>query len=209
VGDTSRIEVDAFPDTAFIGLVKEISNTGQTTGLGTQEEVTNFLVKVSMLEKPNTIRPGMSATVDVMTETQKQVIKVPIQCVTVREPIEPEVTEADSSEESVEKVEDTEESTGESEEKPEEGFEKKERESVSHSGPKKPIRVVFVVREGIVHQVPVKTGISSDTEWEIKEGLEEDEEVVSGSYRVLSKQLKHGDLVKVDNSMKQFGREQE
>lgn len=189
-GDTAKITVDAFPDSTFNGMVKEIANTGLTRGQGTQEEVTNFLVKVSMLEKPSGLRPGMSATVDVLTETNEDALKIPIQCVTVRSPLKPEAEKASDGSES----EDTDE---EGEEKP-----KSEEDE-------EPIRVVFVVKDGIASQVAVETGISSDTEWEIIEGLEEGDEVVSGSYRILSKQLKDGDEVKVDNSLKKYGREEE
>jgi HlyD family secretion protein len=73
---------------------------------------------------------------------------------------------------------------------------------VKEPGNKKPIEVVFVVKDEIVHQVPVKTGISSDTEWEILKGVEEGDEVASGSFEVLSKKLSDGDKVKIDNSLK-------
>ena len=66
---------------------------------------------------------------------------------------------------------------------------------------KKPVKVVFVVKDGYANQVPVTTGISSDTEWEIISGLEDGDEVVSGPYRILSKQIKDRDEVKVDNSL--------
>ena len=188
LNDTSEITVDAFPDSIFKGLVKEIANTGMTRGQGTQEEVTNFLVKVSMVEKPERLRPGMSATVDILTETREEALKIPIQCVTVRTPLKPE---EDGSKE------------GEEAQSPD------EEEKSKPDKEEKPVRVVFVGRDGIAHQVEVKTGISSDTEWEILEGLEEEDEVVSGSYRILSKQLKDGNEVKVDNSLKKYGRDEE
>ncbi|MBN2029403.1 efflux RND transporter periplasmic adaptor subunit [bacterium] len=185
VGDSSVITVDAFPDTTFRGIVKEIANTGTTIGAGTQEQVTNFLVKVSMLERPERLRPSMSATVDIITETCDDVLKIPIQCITMREPIESEggatTGQEDSSESKKESSEDEEAQ----------------------------IEVVFVVRDGIAYQTPVKTGISSDTEWEILSGLEEGDEVVSGSYRVLSRQLQDGNPVKVDNSLKELSEEEE
>ncbi len=185
LGDSSNITIDAFPDTTFRGIVKEIANTGTTTGLGTQEQVTNFLVKVSMLERPDKLRPSMSATVDVVTETRKNVLKIPIQCITLRDPIEPKENAADSTKD-------------QSETKKESSTEEKEQ-----------IEVVFVVRDGIVYQTPIKTGISSDTEWEIIQGLEDGAEVVSGSYRVLSSQLADGNQVKVDNSLKDLVEEEE
>ena len=189
LGDTAKIMVDAFTESKFRGVVTEIANTGTSKGLGTQEEVTNFLVKVSMLDRPEKLRPGMSATVDIMTDTKSQVLKVPIQCVTVREPLKTDKEKA-GAEPSNEKPSDFDHETASS----------KDKES---------IRVIFVVKDGIAHQVPVKTGISSDTEWEIIEGVEEGDEVVSGSYRVLSKQLKDGNEVKVDNTLKKYGQEQE
>ena len=189
LGDTAKIMVDAFTESKFRGVVTEIANTGTSKGLGTQEEVTNFLVKVSMLDRPEKLRPGMSATVDIMTDTKSQVLKVPIQCVTVREPLKTDKEKA-GTETFSEKPSDSDHETASS----------KDKES---------IRVIFVVKDGIAHQVPVKTGISSDTEWEIIEGVEEGDEVVSGSYRVLSKQLKDGNEVKVDNTLKKYGQEQE
>ncbi len=178
LGDTANITIDAFPDSAFKGVVKEIANTGTTRGQGTQEEVTNFLIKVSMVEKPSGIRPSMSATVDIVTDTRDDALKIPIQCVTVREPLKPESETA------------ADEQSEEDEEMPPDEQE--------------PVRVVFVVKDGVARQIEVGTGISSDTEWEITRGVEEGDEVVSGSYRVLSKQLKDGDVVKVDNSLKKF-----
>lgn len=187
-GDTAKIVVDAYPDSTFRGVVKEIANTGMTKGLGTQEEVTNFMVKAFMLEKPEGLRPGMSATVDILTETRKDVLKIPIQCVTVRSPLKSE--EEEGSEGEADSL-----ST--------------KKEKVGRREKEKPVRVVFVVEDEIAHQVQVKTGISSDTEWEIVEGLEEGKEVVSGGYRVLSRQLKDGDKVKVDNTLKKYEREEE
>ena len=185
IGDSSIITVDAFPDTTFRGIVKEIANTGTTTGAGTQEQVTNFLVKVSMLERPERLRPSMSATVDIITETREDVLKIPIQCITIRDPIEPKEEISTDQEEETESEKET--STDDEEQ----------------------IEVVFVVGDGVVHQTPIKTGISSDTDWEIVSGLKEGDEVVSGSYRVLSRQLQDGNSVKVDNSLKELGEEEE
>ena len=187
VGDTSEIAVDAFQDTTFLGVVKEIANTGSTRGLGTQDEITNFLVKVSMIQVPERIRPGMSATVDIVTEKKQDACKVPIQCVTVRAPVKPEETALE------EKKDDDAKSEDKSEEKKEKTFTNDE-----------PVKVVFVLKDKIAKQVEIETGIASDTEWEITKGLEEGDEVVSGSYRILSKQLKDGDEVTVDNSLKKF-----
>lgn len=186
--DTAKIMVDAFPDTTFKGIVTEIAHSGTTTGSGTQEEVTNFLVKVAMLEKPQYIRPGMSATVDIITESLSDVIKVPIQCITMRRPVNKDTTESDTDKKDI-KADSTD-----------------KKEDIKKEEPP-PVKVVFHVVDGIAKQAEVITGISSDTEWEIKSGLEEGMEVVSGPYRILSKQLNDGDLVTVDNTMKQKAEE--
>ncbi|MBI4535769.1 MAG: efflux RND transporter periplasmic adaptor subunit [Ignavibacteriae bacterium] len=86
VGDTARISVDAFPDKKVNALVYEIANTATSKGLGTQEEVTNFEVKMRIITAGLTLRPGMSMTGDVETETKLNVLAVPIQSVTTRAP---------------------------------------------------------------------------------------------------------------------------
>lgn len=195
-GDTAEINLDAYPDTLFKGIVTEIANTGETTGAGTQGEVTNFFVKAAMLEKPEGIRPGMSATVDILTETHFNILKVPIQCITVRKPVGPE---SEDKKEQKNKSEDAEKQENESEENEELAKISVDSEKIEE---KEAIEVVFVVKDEIAHQVPVKTGISNDTEWELLKGVEEGDEVISGSFKILSKQISDGDKVKIDNSLK-------
>lgn len=165
LNDATKIEVDAIPDTILDGVVSEIAHEATTRGRGTQEQVTNFEVKIAVTSKIPELRPGMSCTVDISTETRDDILYVPIQCVTMRE------IEADSTE-NVKK--------GDSEDKRRE--------------------VVFVVEDGVAKVVPVQTGISDDTNIEIMSGLEEGQDVVSGSYKVVSKELKDGDQVKVKKS---------
>ena len=86
LGDTARIEVDAFPEKKLIGIVYEIANTAKTKGLGSQEEVTNFEVRIRILDNSISLRPGMSMTADIETETHKNVLTVPAQSVTTRMP---------------------------------------------------------------------------------------------------------------------------
>jgi len=194
--DTANIMIDAFPDTTFKGVVYEIANTGSTLGQGTQEQVTNFLVKVAMIEKPERLRPGMSSTVDIITERKADVVKVPIQCVTIRKPIE----EVKASKQDSTGVDSTETDSTEMD---------STKTDETSAEEKKPVKVVFVVEDGFTKQVEVETGISSDTEWEIKSGLEEEWEIVSGPYRILSKQLNDGDEVSVDNALKKDTSEDE
>ena len=84
VGDTARISVDAYPDREIRGVVREIASTALTRNAGTQEEVTNFEVKISIPDRSVRCGPGMSATADIETATVKNVVAVPIQSVTVR-----------------------------------------------------------------------------------------------------------------------------
>ncbi|MDM7924885.1 MAG: efflux RND transporter periplasmic adaptor subunit [bacterium] len=206
LGDSAKISVDAYPDTVFRGVVKEIANTGTTTGTGTQEEVTNFLVKVAMIEKPETIRPSMSATVDIVTESKDSVITVPIQCVTARPPLKPKPDPKAAAKARAERKK------AEAAAKKNKGTKadsalKAETPPPAPSRPadtkdEKPVRCVFVVKDGIARQVTVETGISSDTQIEIVKGLSEGDVVVSGSYRILSKQLKDGDKVSVSKAGK-------
>ncbi len=174
IGDTTDIEIDAIPDTTFIGIISEMALTGTTMGRGTQEEITNFKVKIAVVDKIEKLRPGMSSTVDIRTESRRNILQIPIQSVTVRAPKEIPTDENEKK------------STDESGDKASKTGEKDEM-----------VEVVFVVKDGVAKIVPVETGISSDTDIEIKKGLEEGQQVVTGSYRVLTKTLKDGSFVKV------------
>ncbi len=178
IGDSTNIEVDAIPDTTFLGVVTEIAHSATTRGLGTQEEVTNFEVKIAMINSVEKLRPGMSATVDIKTETRRDILYVPIQAVTVRLPDEIKSVNKDGKDAG----------KGESAE--------------PMDADKKMIEVVFVVEDETAKTVPVKTGISNDTDIEIKSGLEEGQKIVIGSYRAISKTLKDESLVKVADKTK-------
>src|SRR5436305_8582852 len=84
VGDKASIKIDAFPERRFHGTVYQIANTGKTTGAGTQEEVTDFEVKIRIDEHDVVLKPGLSATADIETNLAKNVIAVPMQAVTIR-----------------------------------------------------------------------------------------------------------------------------
>ena len=84
VGDTTEIEIDAFPDTLFYGLVSEIAHTAQNLNMGSQQQVTNFKVKIKILNPPHKIRPGMSSTVNIISETIKNTLSIPIQSLVSR-----------------------------------------------------------------------------------------------------------------------------
>lgn len=189
LGDTAEIEIDAFQDTVFHGVVSEIAHIAQTQGLGTQEQVTNFEVKVQMVEVPTGIRPGMSATANIITDIRQNVLAIPIQALTVR----PEGAENEIERHKGRK--------SRSEMKAPENEKTNSEETI-----KKPKmqEVVFVVSDtakgGPVKRAKkgskyafirkVKVGITSDTQYEVLEGLEEGETIVTGSYRAISRDLK-------------------
>ncbi len=185
LGDSANIEIDAFPDTLFKGVVSEISNSAKVKSQGTVEEVTNYEVKVRLLDKLPSFRPGMSATADIETETHHNVLNIPIQSLTAREPEKlmkkPSVETTPINRES--KVEET---------------KKKKKKKDDEL-----IEVVFVVEDGIAHIRPVKVGISDDNYYEVLSGLSEGEEIVTGPFKVLSRTLKEGDRVDVKNSGRQ------
>jgi len=176
IGDTADVEIDAFVDTTFKGFVTQIANTATIKGMGTQEQVTNFEVRIALLDYNEKFRPGMSTTVDVITDIRRDVIKVPIQAVTARE--KPKLNmKKDVEEENLEETSDQQE------------------EKEMHE-------VVFWVNENNIEARPVKLGISDDTHYEVISGLGEGEMVVTGPFRLLSRTLKDGDKVSYEDPNK-------
>ncbi len=100
IGDTTKIDVDAITDTVFLGAVSEIAHTATTRGRGTQEQVTNFEVKIAVLDNADKLRPGMSSTVDINVERRSDILYIPIQCVTVRD-VETDTTTSKKEEKEV------------------------------------------------------------------------------------------------------------
>jgi HlyD family secretion protein len=191
VGDKARVSIDAFPGRKFDAEVKEIGSAAKVTGQNTQEEVTNFQVKIRILEKDVPLRPGMSANADIETKTVENVVAVPVQSVVVRARGSNKTSEQLAKEREA-KAEETKGSSGATavNEK-----EKKQNERNDRSGLQ---RVVFVKTGGTVKMVPVETGIADTTHFEIKSGLAAGDEVVSGSYAVLTRTLADGMKVEME-----------
>src|SRR5207302_8293793 len=84
VGDKANVKIDAYGDRKFKGVVAQIGNTGKATGSGTQEEVTNFEVKINLEREDVLLRPGLSCTADIETNIVKDTVAVPMQAVTIR-----------------------------------------------------------------------------------------------------------------------------
>ena len=187
LGDTARVEVDAYPDRSFRGTVTEIANSARVSGEGTQEQVTNFPVKIRLLDAHNeqagtvmtgpeggistaedgtpsqpapVIRPGMSGAVDISTHTVDEAVSVPIQAVTVR----------NLNEES------------EAERRGEEAMR----------------RVVFIADGDTARVRQVDTGIADDAFIEVHSGLEAGERVVTGPYSAVSRALEDGTAITIE-----------
>ncbi|HTU00237.1 MAG TPA: efflux RND transporter periplasmic adaptor subunit [Candidatus Sulfotelmatobacter sp.] len=197
VGDPVKISIDAYPDRKFNGTVREIAasadNNGATGSGATaqasgsvSDEVTNFIVKIRVADKDLTLRPGMSATADIETQTVKNAVAVPIQSVTVR-------AEGGMTADELEK--------------------KKEKEVHERSGNdidvsvdkidaqrdrEKLLRVVFVRNGDKVKLEKVETGIADNTMIEIKSGVKPGDEVVSGTYAAISRLLKDGAKIRIE-----------
>ncbi|MCS1410516.1 MAG: Macrolide export protein MacA [Verrucomicrobia subdivision 3 bacterium] len=176
VGQKATLEVDAFRDETFSGVVSEIANSARTSGAGSQQVATKFEVRIRINENEN-FRPGMSVTADVETRFRKGVITVPFQSVTTRS------------------------SKGISDKKGEAGNKKADTEDKKDAkkdkAKNKPIEVVFVVEGDEAKMVSVERGISDDNYVEITSGLEVGQMVVSGSYKAIAEDLEDGKKVKV------------
>ncbi|MBA3681303.1 MAG: efflux RND transporter periplasmic adaptor subunit, partial [Bacteroidetes bacterium] len=181
-GDTALIEVDAYMDKKFKGIVTEIANSSNSTGISV-DQVTNFVVKIRLLRESyqfllsetNLIpfRPGMSASVDIQTRKVMNVISIPIQAVTTRNPDSLDVTKNNEFDDHEVKVK------NDNEDKDVKKEEVKLKE------------YVFVVHtDGTAKQIEVKTGIQDNDHIEISSGLKEKQEVICGPYSAISKSLK-------------------
>jgi len=192
IGDTTEIEIDAFPDTTFYGIVSEIAHTAQNLNMGGQQQVTNFKVKVKIFDPPKRIRPGMSSTVNIISETIKNVISIPIQALTSRH-------------ENYQKIN----------EDKKEGEKWETNDDKSYSDIKESLDVVFVLvndfdgekaPEGEKYALvrPVDVGLSSEDHYSVKTGLKDGELIVTGRFRVLSKELQHGMKVKYEDETSSY-----
>ena len=191
VGDRARVSVDAYPGRKFTGTVKEIAAAAKTQGLNTQEEVTNFQVKIRIAEKEVSVRPGMSANVDIETQTVENVVAVPIQAVTVRSR-EGNKTLDEMGADREKKARETQ---GEGAAAAVNEKQQRERERADRDALQ---RVVFLRTGDTVKLTPVETGIGDTTYMEIKSGVKEGDEVVSGPFSAITRTLKDDAKIRVD-----------
>ena len=197
VGDHAILTIDSYPDRKFSGFVKEIaSSSGGSSASGSgssaqasaasSDEVTNFLVKIRVADRDIQLKPGMSATADIETQTVANVIAVPIQSVTVR--AEGGLTAEEVQENELKA---SQEKTGNDLMVSSD----KENAKRMHNTLQ---RVVFVKEGDIVKMKPVVTGIADNTWIEIKSGVSANEEIVSGTYAAISRKLNDGMKVSIE-----------
>ena len=191
VGDKARISVDAYPDRQLNGYVREIGTTAQTLNAGSQEQVTNFEVKISIPHPPVPLRPGMSTTADIETATVQNVVVVPIQSVTVR------TTDSKLSPEELEKQRSQQQATDTADNRSDVTNEMQQKQK-ERERREKLERVVFVKNGDKVRMQRVETGIADSTYIEIKSGVKPGDEIVSGSYTAISRRLKDGAKVAIE-----------
>ncbi len=190
MSDTASIEVDAYPDKKFNGVVTQIANSANTNVMST-DQVTNFTVKIridrstykDILPSADTtvspFRPGMSATVEIQTNRADNILTVPVQSVTVRDTTEKQ-------------------KTGEGE------TIANQEEEASTEKKARPEEIVLIVQDGRAIMRKVKTGIQDNRYIQVTEGVEEGEEVVSGPYSAISRTLKNESVVEVVAADKLF-----
>ena len=210
VKDKATVEVDAMPDEEFEGRVTEISSSAANVRQN-NDQLTTFEVRIR-LDKPSPkLRPGMTATADIETETVFDAISVPMQSVTVRKKedvrkaLDSDAGQDDEKNRDAE-MEDTEV------ESPLNGNKRKadDRTREEKRGAREDLqRIVFVLKDGKTIMREVKTGIADNTYIEIEEGIRVGEKVVSGSYRAITRQLNHDMEVKIKGSNKDMDLEQE
>jgi len=171
VGQDAEIEVDALLGQILAGKVYEIANTANTIAEGSTDQKTEFEVKVAILDPGQSLRPGMTASADVVTQVKEGVVSVPIQSVAVRT-VDQLVTEGETRADAEKRYL-----------ADKDGF----------------VEIVFCIEDANAVARQVKTGIQSDELIEIVEGLTENDVVVTGSYRAISKDLTNGAQVNVNN----------
>ena len=195
-GDTADIEVDAWLGRTFSGVVTEVANSSNLSGLNVTDQVTNYTVKVRILRDSymdllegkqldySPFRPGMSATVEIRTRRTANVLTIPIQSVTTRDTLKKSDSSKKDSKEIVEVKTETVVSAKETQE------------------------FVFVIVDEKVSLRAVKTGIQDSQHIEILSGLKEGEMVVSGPYNAVSKTLKDKATVNVVPKEELFDKEE-
>jgi HlyD family secretion protein len=182
MGDSVQVSIDAFPDTTFTGRVTKISNSAQltatATAAGSTDRAVDFDVEITLDNPPTDIRPDLSATAKIVTDTRKNSLALPIIALTVRED---ERVPNESVEPGTPAPADT-----------FPGDRKKETEGV------------FIIRDNLAYFQPVKVGIAGEEHFEILTGLKEGDKIVAGSYQAI-RELKDSTRVRASNDSARAG----
>jgi len=171
-GQEAEVEVDALLGHPLKGVVYEIASSANISAAGSTEQKTEFEIKISITDPPKTLRPGMTASADIVTKVNDNALSVPLQSVAVR---------------TVDQL-------------TMKGEKRKDAEARFQADRDGFVEIVFVVEKGKAVAKQVETGIQSDDLIEVLKGLDEGAEVVSGSYRAISKDLENGAVVAINNN---------
>jgi len=187
LGQPAEVTIDAIPKKTFKAVVTEIGNNAivRSTGVSTSQqtsasqEAKDFKVVVTLQDPPENLRPGLSATAKVTTATRKAALTIPIQALTVRSRADLKAASGEKSE--VQAAVPSAEASN------------------SNGGDKEEIQGVFIVRNGKAEFLPIQTGVTGTADIEVLSGLKPDDEIVTGSYKVL-RTLRTGTSIKIDNT---------
>ena len=188
LGDSVRVTIDAFPDSTFTGKVSLIANSATLTATQTQagstDQAVDFDVEITLDAPPETIRPGLSSTARIITDTRKEALSVPIIALTVRshEPVPNESVKRDEDKAPAAPA-------------PQAAGGKGDTTGGRPGGKGKEEEGVFVVRGGLARFAPVKVGIAGEEHFEVLSGLAVGDTVVAGPYQVI-RDLKDSTRVK-------------
>jgi HlyD family secretion protein len=171
-GQPAEIEVDALLDQKLKGVVYEIASSAKAAGSGSSDQKTGFDIKIAITAPPATLRPGMTASADIITKSNDTALGVPLQSVAVR--TLDQLTTKGQNRQDTEKLYQADA----------DGF----------------VEIVFCIDKSKAVARQVKTGIQSDDFIEILDGLAEGDEVVTGSYRAISRDLENGAIVTIDKT---------
>ena len=194
-GQKASLEVDSFKDKKFAGVVTDVANSSKdmnasasssfnSSSSSSGQSATQFQVRIRFTEGTE-FRPGMSVSAVIETRTRTNTIAAPIASVTTRV-VKGKGKPGDAGTNGIANTADSTNSTAIPAAKGDKKFEDKN----------KPVEVVFVLEGDHVKTVPVKTGISDDNFWEITDGLKEGDEIVTGGYHAINRDLDDGKKVK-------------
>lgn len=179
IGDSVEVTIDAFPDTTFVGRVTEVSNsailTAASQAAGQNDRAVDYEVEITLSNPPSEVRPDLSATARIVTDTRRQSLAIPIIALTVREhkPISTEERPAAEAKAPAPAAGDT-----------------------AHKGEKKKeVEGVFLVHNGVATFKPVKVGIAGEEHFEVLEGVAQGDTIVAGPYQAI-RDLKEGARVR-------------